>query len=51
MERQIPDVWNIFALSGPSSGRDETRRPPVDTGLHLNWSQRNQDLLLKWCDR
>ena len=49
MERQIPDVWNIFALSGSTYNRDESKR--TENGIHVNWSQRNQDLLNRWCDR
>ena len=51
MERQIPDVWNIFSLTGPSYSKDESKRSQVENGFHINWTQRNQDLLLKWCDR
>jgi hypothetical protein len=56
MERQIPDVWNIFSLSGPNYGLksqqgDDSRRPQIEAGIHVNWSPKNQDLLLKWCDR
>jgi len=51
MERQIPEVWSIFSLSGPSKSTDESRRNRVENGIHVNWSQRNQDLMMKWSDR
>ena len=39
MERQIPDVWNIFSLGDQPAN------------YWCNWSNQNPQLLLKWCDR
>lgn len=60
MERQIPDVWNIFSLSGPDYSQQQQRRTAAAASstadanypyFHVNWSNHNQDLLHKWCDR
>lgn len=42
MDRQIPDVWNIFSLS---AGPDYNQRKQYVN--HFNWSNFND----KWCDR
>ena len=62
MERQIPDVWNIFSLSGPDYSQkqqQQQRRTAAAAStadanypyFHVNWTNHNQDLLHKWCDR
>ena len=53
MERQIPDVWNIFSLSGPDySQQRAAQQSNVNYPfLHTNWSNNHQALLHKWCDR
>ena len=55
MDRNIPDVWNIFSLSGPNYGQN---RHPVNRnhllmndGFHVNWASYDQGMLQKWCDR
>ena len=57
MDRTIPDVWNIFSLSGPNYGygshpsnRTSTQHHMTD-GFHVNWSAYDQGMLQKWCDR
>jgi len=63
MDRQIPNVWNIFSLA---AGPDPNQRQQISNqpqhyrhqpqqqhhqNFHLNWSTKSQDLLHKWCDR
>ncbi len=49
MDRQIPDVWNIFSIPGPDY---HYQRPNYHANYHLNWSNaRSQELLHKWSDR
>lgn len=49
MDRQIPDVWNIFSLtSGPDY---QQKRATVPSFHHWNHVGRSQDLLHRWCDR
>ena len=54
MDRQIPDVWNIFSLSGPDYSQNRTsqqQRNNYSFFHHVNWTTENQALLHKWCDR
>ena len=54
MDRNIPDVWNIFALSGPNYGQGSSSgraRQVIKDGLHVNWSSYDQSMLQQWCDR
>jgi hypothetical protein len=64
MDRQIPDIWNIFSIGGPDySNKHNTINNQFNQfspavagaadggGIHVNWSSRNQDLLNKWTDR
>ena len=54
MDRGIPDVWNIFSLSGPNYGQGANSRKPntlINDGFHVNWSTYDQGMLQKWCDR
>lgn len=53
MDRQIPDVWNIFSLtSGPDYAAKRAQNQ-----FAMNWNSshggaaRSQDLLHRWCDR
>merc|ERR1712038_877963 len=54
MDRQIPDVWNIFSLSGPDYSQNRTSQQQQNNYSffhHVNWTTENQALLHKWCDR
>lgn len=52
MDRQIPDVWNIFSLSGPDYSQQRAAQQQSNYPyFHVNWSNNHQALLHKWCDR
>jgi len=54
MERQIPDVWNIFSLtSGPDyqNRQNMNQNHPNFANYHQHWTSKSQDLLHKWSDR
>ena len=56
MDRRIPDVWDIFSLTGPGWTYDSSRRVGArydHNGMHTNWSPhaRNTQMLMQWCDR
>ncbi len=44
MDRQIPDVWRIFSLSGPEYNHHQNRAP-IYPNMHVNWSHANTELL------
>eukprot|EP00093_Oithona_nana_P006005 06005.XXX_305654_306517_1 [CDS] Oithona nana genome sequencing. len=55
MDRQIPDVWNIFSISGPppdyKTKKSTTNTNPNNWSYHHNWNVRSQEMLHKWSDR
>lgn len=54
MDRSIPDVWNIFSLSGPNYGQGSHSGKThhlIKDGFHVNWSSYEGGMLQKWCDR
>lgn len=58
MDRSIPDVWNIFALSGSNYGQASNNSHGrvashnlMKDGFHVNWSSYDQGMLQQWCDR
>jgi len=54
MDRSIPDVWNIFSLSGPNYGQGShsgRTHHLMKDGLHVNWTSYDHGMLQKWCDR
>merc|ERR1711974_540115 len=54
MDRQIPDVWNIFSLTvGPEYHyhHQQQQRSVQYPNFHLQWPAKSQDLLHRWCDR
>lgn len=56
MERQIPDVWNIFSIAGPAPDykAKKAAASAASTGhwsYHHNWNARSQEMLHKWSDR
>ena len=56
MDRQIPDVWNIFSLAGPAPDY-KTKKAVASAAAtghwsyHHNWNARSQEMLHKWSDR
>ena len=54
MDRSIPDVWNIFSMSGPNYGQGShsgRTHHLMKDGFHVNWSSYDHVMLQKWCDR
>lgn len=55
MDRQIPDVWNIFSLAGPppdyKTKKATANTNPNNWSYHHNWNVRSQEMLHKWSDR
>lgn len=56
MDRQIPDVWNIFSLAaGPDyhhrNNVNQFNNPRDYKNYHYNWTTKSQDVLHQWCNR
>lgn len=57
MDRQIPDVWNIFSIAGPAPDYKTKKATALAStngtqwSYHHNWNVRSQEMLHKWSDR